>query len=165
MSTLFDEVASPDGQGNDQKESRFADSDRKRLIILGAVGGVVILGAGGYFLLGSGSDNDAAASGPLVPHHVTPHASAASRSASPKASASPTSVPTLQSALATGRDPFAPLIVAPVASSTPSTSTAPGATSDAAGTGSSTSGGATDGSSASTSPSASATVADGKFTL
>jgi hypothetical protein len=171
MSTLFDEVASPEVQGDDQKESGFGGAERKRLIILGAVGGVLVLGAGGYFLLGSGSGDDSVATGPVVTHHATPKTSATSPPAAPKASASPTSVPTIQSALQTGRDPFAPLVVAPVATSSPSATSTPGATGDAAGAGSSTTDsttgttGATDGASASSSPSTSTKPASGKFTL
>jgi hypothetical protein len=170
MSTLFDEVASPEGQGDDQKESRFGGADRKRLIVLGAVGGLAIVAAGGYFLLGSGSGDDSSASGPVVTHHATSHKAAASATPStkPKASASPSSVPTVSGALATGRDPFAPLVVAPVATSSPSASPSPGSSDGTSDGGSTANGGATDstdGSSASSSPSTTTTSANGTFVL
>jgi hypothetical protein len=133
MSTLFDEVASPEAPGDGHQESENGDARRRQLILLGTVGGVAVIAALGYFVvvpaLSGGSDNSNAAPVPVVHHAAvkpTTHAPV-------KPAATPTSVPTISAALTVGRDPFAPLVVAAAASSSspsagaaPTTSAAPG---------------------------------------
>jgi hypothetical protein len=129
MSTLFDEVASPEAPGEDNKGASATSTERKRLMVVGGAGAAVVLLALGYFVvvpaISGGSDNTSQPA-PVVTHQGV--AASPSESAKAKATASPSSVPTIpavQNALQTGRDPFAPLVVAAVDASTPSAASSP----------------------------------------
>jgi hypothetical protein len=131
MSTLFDEVASPEAPGED--ENGGPGSDRKRLFVVGGVGAAVVLGALGYFVvvpaLSGGSGNSSQPT-PVITHHVATATPKAKAKPAVKAAAkpSPASVPTVsgvQNALQTGKDPFAPLVVQAAASASPAASSSP----------------------------------------
>lgn len=121
-----------------------ANGDRRRLILVGAVGGVAVVAALGYFVVApalSGGSNDSSTASVAAP------ATRAHVKATPSASATPTatSVPTASAVLVAGRDPFKPLLTeappspaAPTASSsttaTPSPSASAGASDSASAT-------------------------------
>jgi hypothetical protein len=86
------------------------ESSSKRVLVAGAVAAVVALGAGGYFLLGSSSEDDVA-TGPVVTHQVKRTVKPAT--AVTKAVTKPAMVPATSTAHL-GRDPFRALYVVPV---------------------------------------------------
>ena len=165
MSTLFDEVASPEAPGDGQQESENVDARRRQLILLGGVVGVAVLAAAGYFVVVpalSGGSNDSNNSVVVPPvHHTTP---AAKPSASAKPKTTPTSVPTIQSALDVGRDPFAPLVVAPAGAASPSAGSTPNT--DGSSTSGTSTGGSTGGTTGATpTPSVSTVSSTGTLVL
>jgi hypothetical protein len=97
------------------------DNSRRKLMIVGAVAGVLVLAIVAFFLMKGGSSNTASG-GFLVPHHA-PAASA------PAAKTPPVVKLPKHVVAPVGRDPFKALYTAPVAASTGPTATTGGATS------------------------------------
>jgi hypothetical protein len=118
----------------EQVSAEQPQNDRKKLFIGGGLVGALVLGAGGYFLLGSGGGSTDAADTSAVVKHVVKHVEkpatpVASVKAGTKAATKPVTLPPT-STVALGRDPFKPLYVAPAApgAGTTGTTGAPGTT-------------------------------------
>lgn len=109
------------------------ESSKRNVIILAVVAAALALGAGAYFLLFSGGADPEVAAGPVVPR--TP-------SVVPSAPAKPPVAPPIKKYVAAkARNPFVPLVVAPVAAAAGTSSgTTSGTTSGSSGTTSGSSG-------------------------
>lgn len=137
------------------------ESSKRNVIILAVVAAALALGAGAYFLLFSGGADPEVAAGPVVPR--TPRV-VASAPAKP-----PVAPPIKKYVAAKARNPFVPLVVAPVAAAAGTSSgttsgttsgssgTTSGTTSGSSGTTSGTVSGGTSGSTTGTVPAPSAT--------
>jgi hypothetical protein len=114
----------PPGTGADESEG---GSNRRRLLILGAVAGLIVLAAAGYLLLHKSSPSTKVLTPPPTSTTVPQHASQPSgtKQSTPKGKANsgkPTSLPKVAKH-ASVRDPFVPLVIAPVATSGGASST------------------------------------------
>ncbi len=94
-------------------------SNRKVLMVLGAVGAVLVAGAGAFFLMNSGGSSEEA------PFVAQPRSSASAPA--PKPTPAPTAKVVIRTAnvSVTSRDPFKPLFPSPTATPTATPSAAP----------------------------------------
>jgi hypothetical protein len=115
------QVAEPPAPVLPQGESLAGDDNRRKLMMVGAAVGVLVLGIVAFFLMKGGSSNSADG-GFIAPHHRVPVAA-------PAAKAPLTKLPKHVTA-PVGRDPFKVLYTAPVAAPAgPNATTTGGSTS------------------------------------
>src|SRR3954469_22651427 len=111
------------------------DGSRRKLLLVGAALGVLVLALAAFFLMKGGSDTRATGSSPVLPHH----AAAAPAKAHHAKATKPLKLPKSYKGNV-GKAPFKPLYVAPVA---PAAGPGAGTSPDAGQTGTASTGGAT----------------------
>jgi hypothetical protein len=121
--------AAPPGDHHDSEDGSPAGANRRKLFIVGGVAGVVVLAVAAFMLLHGGSSSATPAAA-VVPHgHVKPAVSAPPK-AGGHAAGKTVKLPK-KSKVQAGRNPFTPLITAPVtggsAAGSTTTVTAPSA--------------------------------------